>query len=244
MDNVFEARDVSGFVPTGRRPWWEELPPAARSEWASRATRRTGRARPERIRLALIASKFRDDDDPAPFVLELDFTADPWTARDVTAELLAAGDASRAAELTTAQAARERAAEALAAELVRRAADGGKPLLMGAAEKLLSAHDLTSRAARALLKAGGGGHWRLESVDGRALAVALISAPRELSPSAEVSPVGICPVDALPGSLNLGVRMDIERPRIPTSAAPLKMRVPGRPPIRALLALSGEETEL
>ena len=113
-------------------------------------------------------------------MLELDFTADPWTARDVTAELLAAGDASRAAELTTAQAARERATEALAAELVRRAADGGKPLLVvELSEKLLSAHDLTSRAARALLKAGGGGRWRLESVDGRALAVALISALRE-----------------------------------------------------------------
>jgi hypothetical protein len=76
-DNVFEVRDATGFVPAGKRPWWEELPPAARSEWAARASRRAGQDRPERIHLAFIASKFRDDDDPPPFVLELDFATEP-----------------------------------------------------------------------------------------------------------------------------------------------------------------------
>src|SRR5262249_40900503 len=73
-DVVYEARDVTAFTPSGRKAWWEEIPVAARSDWAGRATRRTGRAKPERIRVAFIASKFRDDDEPTPSVLELDFT--------------------------------------------------------------------------------------------------------------------------------------------------------------------------
>jgi hypothetical protein len=113
VDIVFEARDATGFLPSGQKPWWEELPPAARSEWASRATRRTARDRPERIRVAFVASKFRDDDEPAPFVLEVDFTAEPWAVRDVTLELIAVGDAARATELAQVEASREGAAEAL-----------------------------------------------------------------------------------------------------------------------------------
>src|SRR5262249_12825159 len=107
-DNVFEARDVSGFVPSGKRPWWEELPPAGRSEWVARASRRSGKR--ERIRLAFVSSKCRDDNDPRPFALEADYTVQPWQVRDVTDELVAAGDASRAAELRQAAARRESAA--------------------------------------------------------------------------------------------------------------------------------------
>jgi hypothetical protein len=51
-DISFEARDVTGFTPSGRKPWWEELPSAARAEWAARATRRAGRHHRDRIRLA------------------------------------------------------------------------------------------------------------------------------------------------------------------------------------------------
>jgi hypothetical protein len=215
MDAVFEARDVTGFLPTGRRPWWEELPPAARAEWASRATRRAGRDRPERIRLAFIASKFRDDDDPPPFALEVDFSADPWAVTDVTAELVAAGDASRAAELAQVEAARERAAEALAAELARRAAAGDKPLLIQPAEALLVAHDLKRRVARELLRAGGGGRWRLEALDGRAVSVLF-------TPTAAGSETSGSPhVERVSESPNSAARMDTGR-RNSTPAKPAK----------------------
>jgi len=212
MDNVWEARDATGFVPRGRCPWWEDLPPAARSEWASRATRRSGRDRPARIRLALIASKFRDADDPAPIVLEPDFTLDPWAVRDVTAELVAAGDASRAAELAEVEAARERAAEALAAELARRAADGARPLLVKPAEALLVAHDLKRRAARELLRSGGGGRWRLEAMDGRAVRVSLIAPPRVTPYAAQSEGGGICTGERGAGFPHAADRMDTVRP--------------------------------
>jgi AAA domain-containing protein len=208
MDNVWEARDVTGFVPTGRRPWWEELPPAARSDWASRATRHTARTRPERIRLALIASKFRDADDPAPIVLELDFSCCPWAVRDVTTDLLAAGAAAHAAEAAEVLAARERAAEALAAELARRAADGGRPLLVEPAVALLVAHDLKRRAARELLKTGGGGRWRLEALDGRAVCVRLIAPPRNIPSAAQFVGVGNSVFQCVSGSPNYADRMD------------------------------------
>lgn len=184
-DIAYEARDATGFTPTGRRPWWEELPPAARAEWASRATRRASRDKPERIRLAFVCTKFRDDDDPEPFVLEADFTAQPWAVRDATAELVAAGDAARAAELAQAVASRERATEALVAELARRAAAREAPLLTGPAAALLAEHGLKRRQARELLKSGGAGRWRLEAVDGRAVALVPVVSN---APAAESEP--------------------------------------------------------
>lgn len=221
-DNVFAVRDATGFTPTGKRPWWEELPPAARSEWAARATRRSGQDRPERIRLAFIASKFRDDDDPAPFVLELDFTAEPWALRDVTAELVAAGDQSQAAGQAQATQAREKAADALVAELARRAADNGaKLLLVEPAIKLLIAYDLKRRAARELLKGGGAGRWRLEPLDGRSVAVILESAVRFPGVSAQSEPFGICTPERAAALPNHADRMDTER-RDSNPAAPAK----------------------
>jgi hypothetical protein len=121
--------------------------------------------------VAFIASKFRDDDEPAPFALEVDFTLEPWVVRDVTAELIAAGDAARADELAQVAAAQERAAGALISELARRDTASSPPLLTKPAEALLVEHGLKRRAARELLKSGGAGRWRLEPRDGRSLAV-------------------------------------------------------------------------
>jgi hypothetical protein len=227
-DNVFEARDATGFAPTGKRPWWEELPPAARSEWAARATRRSGQDRPERIRLAFISTKFRNDDDPAPFVLELDFTSEPWVLRDVTAELVAGGDAARAAELAQVMAARERAADALAADLRRRAADRAKPLLVEPAVAWLVAHDLTRRAARELLKSGGGGRWRLEAVDGRSLAVILADSLRFSEGGGVIGEVGICTLERSAAPTNCADRMDTGR-RNSNPADPAKNAGGGMP---------------
>ena len=42
-DIVFEIRDATGFTPTGKKHWWEELPPADAGSWGERAGRRKGR---------------------------------------------------------------------------------------------------------------------------------------------------------------------------------------------------------
>jgi hypothetical protein len=181
-DNVFEARDATGFTPSGKRPWWEELPSAARSEWASRATRRSGPERPERIRLALVSTKFRDDDDPAPAVHELDFTATPWSLRDVTAELVVAGDDARAAEVATAKALEEQAVDALVDVMTRRQAEGGRLLLTESVRQLVG-HGIGRRRARELVKAGGD-RWRLVAVDGRSEAIVPFAPSNSGEPSA------------------------------------------------------------
>lgn len=80
-DIVFEVRDVTGFAPSGKKPWWEELPPAGAGDWAARATRRQ---RKEKIRLAFIPSKFRVGEEPEPFAFGIDFTLDPWSLKEVT----------------------------------------------------------------------------------------------------------------------------------------------------------------
>jgi hypothetical protein len=105
----------------------------------------------------------------------------------VTADLVAAGDASRASALAQAAQTVERAATALVAELARRAANGIKPLLVKAAETFLVGHDLTQRAARALLKSGGDGGWRLEALDGKSVGVVLVDSGVIQAPLTESS---------------------------------------------------------
>ena len=68
-DSVFEARDATDFRPTGTTPWIEELP-----EQGMRVIGPHGpHAAPDetKFRLALIATKFRDGEEPTPRVFEI-----------------------------------------------------------------------------------------------------------------------------------------------------------------------------
>jgi hypothetical protein len=76
-DIIFEVRDATGFTPTGKRPWWAQ----GAADWSQRATRSNKQAT---FRLAFICTKNQDDEQPSPFVLELDLAAEPWACRDVT----------------------------------------------------------------------------------------------------------------------------------------------------------------
>jgi hypothetical protein len=42
-DICYEVRDATGFVPTGEKSWWEELPAAGADAWAQRSSRRQQR---------------------------------------------------------------------------------------------------------------------------------------------------------------------------------------------------------
>src|SRR5262249_15562408 len=91
VDILYEARDITNWTPT-QDDWWLDLPEAGDHTWASRASRHRQKTH---MRIAFVASKFRLGMDPAPFALEIDFRGDYWTLRDVTDELVQAGEEAR-----------------------------------------------------------------------------------------------------------------------------------------------------
>jgi hypothetical protein len=208
-DIVFEIRDVTDFAPTGKKAWWEELPPAARGDWASRATRRKRR---DTYRLAFIPTKHRGGPEPDPCIVELRLGGSPWSWRDVTADVEAAGEQAREAE---AQEHRERldaAATALVAEIERRAAAGLALPGKVEAEGLLMKAGLTSRAARALLTDRDGIAWTLAGPDRKTVLVTPISARGAPASASSANPHeqrGFAEV-------NSGTRMDTGRPHSTT----------------------------
>jgi hypothetical protein len=159
-DIVIEARDATGLRPTGKKPWFQELPEAGRAAWADRAARRAGC---EALRLALVPTKCRVGEEPEPWAVELDFRSRPYACRDVTAELEAAArqalDEARRAQ----QEAEDRAARLLAEEVRRRAAEGRPMFKRTEAEPLLHRLGLTWARARGLITERAGALWRLEA---------------------------------------------------------------------------------
>jgi hypothetical protein len=83
------VRDATGFTPSGKKPWWHELPAAGEKDWAERATRRQARTR---YRTAFICSKMRLGPEPEPFCFDVYVPeGKPWSLRDVTHGLRDAG---------------------------------------------------------------------------------------------------------------------------------------------------------
>jgi hypothetical protein len=72
-DISFEVRDATGFSPK-TEDWVKELPLGDAGAWADRNKRRKQR---EKYRLAFVASKYRVGQEPDPFVVELDLSAEP-----------------------------------------------------------------------------------------------------------------------------------------------------------------------
>jgi hypothetical protein len=156
-DIVFEVRDATGFHPSGKKPWWEELPPAGRGDWAAATTRRRGKDKPARIRVAFINSKFRVGEEPDPSVLEVDFAGDPWTVEDVTTTMVAEGDAAVAAALAERQRKLGDAAGALVAEISRRERAGQAPFTFKVSEAWLEEKGLTDKGCP---RAPAGAEWQ------------------------------------------------------------------------------------
>ena len=162
-DIVFEVRDATNLQPTGTKAWWEELPPAGADAWASRATRRHKR---DKYRLAFVPSKFRIGEEPDPFCVELDLSTEPWAMRNVTSDLIAAGDAAQQAAEKDREAKRQLAVRAL------RDVIATKPVLLGQAVKLLQAHGLSRDTARQIVDQGTG--WALEPGVGKGNPIVLV----------------------------------------------------------------------
>jgi hypothetical protein len=116
-DVVYEVRDVCGFTPSGNKPWVEELPNASAAAWAGRSVRRKQR---DKYRLAFIPTKFRGGQEPEPFIVEIDTTAEPWTCIDVTDAVDAEGAAARKSRADQEAAVFAKAVDELKAEIVRR----------------------------------------------------------------------------------------------------------------------------
>lgn len=153
-DIVYEVRDATDFVPTGKKPWWQELPEAGEKAWADRAARRKDRTD---FRLAFVCSKFRLGPEPAPFCVELDLSPEvPWTLRDVTAEVEGAIEL----ELRRSADRVEEAAAALA-RLVRDRSTN-RPVLKTEAENLLrERYQLARHCIRDIIDNETGKRWKI-----------------------------------------------------------------------------------
>jgi AAA domain/RepB DNA-primase N-terminal domain len=249
-DIVYEIRDVTGLVPSGTKPWWEELPPAGVSAWAQRASRRKRR---DRYRLAYIPSKFRVGEEPEPFVLEMRHDVEPWAVVDVTDAMETEGALRRAEAQQKAVLARVEAIAALKAEVGRRA-EASTPMRTDKdAEPFLRDWGLSRKAARTLIREGDGAHWRIEVLadqPGRPkvlLRISAATAPKgEITDAAGIRgvqesrmdsgvwspPTSAGPVHAVGGNVD--------------SASPLQTQDSGTPPISAASArypVGGEAAE-
>ena len=147
-----------------KKPWWEELPPAATSAWAERATRRKRR---DSYRLAFVPSKFRVGEEPDPFIFEIDLSDDNWTMRDVTAEVEAAGTEARDRDQKEREDLLEKAARALNKEVQSRAGQDDPMLSDKEGVPFLVGYDLKRGEARQLLKDREGLGWRIATLTDR-----------------------------------------------------------------------------
>jgi hypothetical protein len=167
-DICIEARDATNFQPTGTKPWFEELPPAGADAWAARAARRKGR---DSYRLSLTFSKFRTGREPDPMMLEIDLGINPWTVRDVTADVIAASEQARQKSAGERAQQPDKAAAVLAANLHHRAASGTAMPTTTEAEGILRATGLTRKDARALLNERSGEAWAFIEKDKKTVLV-------------------------------------------------------------------------
>jgi hypothetical protein len=167
VDILYEARNITGWVPTHGGDWWEDLPDCGEHTWQQRASRRKGQPV---MQIAFVPSKFRLAIEPEPFVLAIDTTQDPWTLDDITEDIATAGQ--RAADET----ARLERAKLLAAETALcyalRTREKAHPMLKREAENFLCAQGLRQKVARTLLMSGGNhdlypaGRWVLREIPG------------------------------------------------------------------------------
>ena len=147
-DIVYELRDGTDFKPTGNKPWIEELPAQGAGEWLARSARRKRRTT---YRLALVATKFRDGEEPTPRMLEIRTADLPWSVADVTASIDALGEAERRRVAEEKAARIADGAAILSDEINSRLATGQPAILKTEAETLLMTSGYTKKDARTII---------------------------------------------------------------------------------------------
>ncbi len=163
-DIIYEIRDATGFLPSGKKPWWQELPEAGEASWADRAARRKGQTD---FRLAFVCSKFRLGVEPEPFCIELHLPEnETWSLCDVTAEIHQAGQETIRAAENLRSVKLKSATEALA-KVVKERADLQEPILKTEAESFLKEQHLSQKAARTLITDGDGKRWYIKPLPGK-----------------------------------------------------------------------------
>jgi len=160
-DIVFELRDGTNFKPTGSKPWIEELPPQGADEWRARNARRKGRTI---YRIALVATKFRDGEEPAPRMLEISMEDLPWTVADVTASIDAIGEAERLRAKEEKKTKIVKGIAMLLDEIDTRSATGQPAILKTVAEEFLMKAGYTRKDARFIIASD---HFVAVSVPGK-----------------------------------------------------------------------------
>jgi hypothetical protein len=182
VDILYEARDITNWTPS-QDDWWLDLPEAGDHTWASRASRHRHKTH---MRIAFVASKFRLGMDPAPFAVEIDFQGDCWTLRDMTEELVYAGEEARDIDRKAKQDHFRRATVALETAISQRTQ--ANPMTKTEAERVLMDEGLRRQEARNLLEAQNGHHWRLTvwvSQRGRPIIVVPLSRAEKKSDGGE-----------------------------------------------------------
>ncbi|HTV81625.1 MAG TPA: AAA family ATPase [Acidobacteriaceae bacterium] len=147
-DIVYELRDGTDFRPTGAKPWIEELPRQGAAEWAERSARRKARSV---YRMAMVATKFRIGEEPAPRMFQVDMSDTPWSVRDVTFEVDAVGEAERLSAVDRKRARHSDGVVKLIAEIERRAANGLPACNKTDAEDFLMGVNFIRKEARAII---------------------------------------------------------------------------------------------
>ena len=170
VDIAYEARDVTGWTPTGPE-WWIDLPDAAASNWQEQASRHQ---KADKRRLAFIPIKFRFGIEPEPFICEIDFTTKPWSLQDVTETIKEQGDSAYKEERLNHAAKQFAAVEALVVEVRRRDEEGMPAIGKREAEHFMyDLGGLTQHEACRLLVSHDAntypseGRWRIEAIPGR-----------------------------------------------------------------------------
>jgi AAA domain len=147
-DVVFELRDGTDLKPSGRPTWIEDLPEQGAADWQARSSRRKERTS---FRLALVPTKFRlEGGEPAPRMLELDLSDEPWTVRDVTHEINRAGEEALVQKKKQKAARHGEGVALLTQEIECRAAAGQSAPLKTEAEKFLTAAGFKREEARTI----------------------------------------------------------------------------------------------
>jgi hypothetical protein len=92
-DIVLECRDATDLALDPRKDvWFESLPDSGEQMWMQRAKRRQKR---DTYRLAIVCSKFRGQEEPPAYAVEISMRDQPWSVRECTREIEATLEEAR-----------------------------------------------------------------------------------------------------------------------------------------------------